>query len=66
MIILDEGDKLLASKDDKFAKIISLLSDVKKKWFFYSATYSQKVLDEITKLCGSFTYVHTLWNEGKL
>ena len=43
-IVLDEGDKLFITKDDKFKKIISLVSFVKKKWLIYSATYSNKAI----------------------
>lgn len=43
LLVLDEGDKLLGYKDEKFEKIVSLLPK-EAKWIVFSATYSKKIL----------------------
>lgn len=58
MLILDEGDKLLANKDDKFNKVINVLPK-STKWVIFSATYSNKMLEELAKI-KKFTYVQTM------
>ena len=42
--VLDEGDKIICNKDDKFSKILNIMSAVQKKWYIYSATYTARVL----------------------
>lgn len=44
MLILDEGDKLLDSKDQKFYKVVNTLPKT-TKWIIFSATYSKKILE---------------------
>ena len=49
-LVLDEGDKLLCNKDDKFTKVLGLMSAVHKRWLIYSATYTWKVLQNLRKI----------------
>jgi superfamily II DNA/RNA helicase len=58
--IFDEGDKILGnlSSDDKLKKILVILP-VNSKWYVFSATYTKKMIQDISKI-KKCVYLHTL------
>jgi superfamily II DNA/RNA helicase len=63
-LVLDEGDKLFGSKDEKFRQILEMLPR-ESRWIVFSATYSRNVLEELVRN-KKFIYIQTMLKNNEL